>query len=450
MKKIQISIALAMLLNNSMLGATEVYKSWSDVYGSTGQYYALDDYGNSVATDISGNVYIAGSTSGDLDGNTNSGYNDIFLSKYSTAGVRLWTKQYGSSGDHNNEVATSITTDKNGNIYISGWTLGAFDGYTELGGYDIFLTKFSSNGTRLWTEQYGTVESEQGLGVITDSEGNIYVTGYTEGNLDGNINPRYGSPNIILSKFQTDGTRLWTEQYGNWYEWGASVAIDSMDTLYVTGTTYGSLDGNANSGAGDIFLSKFDTDGVRFWTQQYGSSREDGYGVEDIGSSVATDSSGAIYITGSTTGNLDGDTNSSLVVQDIFLTKFDSAGNLLWTDQYGNEGTIGGTGPFSRGRSVAVDKNNYIYVTGYTSGSLDGNTYYGWTDIFLTQHNSEGTRLWTQQYGDSSHQTGRGVVVDYRNDLYIAGYTHTGNDDILIYKFSSLSALPSVLMYILN
>jgi len=103
------------------------------------------DYGNDVTTDSSDNIYVTGSTGGGLDGNTNSGNYDIFLLKYNSSGTKQWTKQLGtSSGDY----GKGVTTDSSGNIYVTGDTWGGLDGNTNSGSNDIFLVKYNSSGTK--------------------------------------------------------------------------------------------------------------------------------------------------------------------------------------------------------------------------------------------------------------------------------------------------------------
>ena len=103
------------------------------------------DSGNGVTTDSSGNIYVTGETGGGLDGNTHSGNNDIFLVKYDSSGTKQWTKQLGtSSGDG----GVGVITDSSGNIYVTGLTYGGLDGNTNLGYSDIFLVKYNSSGTK--------------------------------------------------------------------------------------------------------------------------------------------------------------------------------------------------------------------------------------------------------------------------------------------------------------
>jgi len=160
------------------------------------------DYGYTVTTDSSGNIYVTGSTYGHLDGNTNSGKSDIFLVKYNSSGTKQWTKQLGTS---KNDEGKGVTTDSSGNIYVSGYTEGNLDGNTNSGQGDIFLVKYNSSGTKQWTKQLGSSSDEFGLGVKTDSSGNIYVSGHTYGDLDGNTSS--GGIDIFLVKYNSTDTK---------------------------------------------------------------------------------------------------------------------------------------------------------------------------------------------------------------------------------------------------
>jgi len=217
------------------------------------------DYGTSVTTDSSGNIYVTGYTEGGLDGNTNSGESDIFLVKYNSSGAKQWTEQLGTSSK---DDGTSVTTDSSGNIYMTGFTTGGLDGNTNSGGTDMFLVKYNSTGTKQWTKQLGTSSLDYGNGITSDSSGNIYVTGITSGGLDGNT--IYGKNDMFLVKYNSSGIKQWTKQLGTSIsEWGQDVTSDSSGNIYVTGSTEGGLDGNINSGSYDIFLVKYSSSGIR-------------------------------------------------------------------------------------------------------------------------------------------------------------------------------------------
>ena len=190
------------------------------------------------------------------------------------------------------------------------------------------------------------------------------------------------SDNTTATGFET---RFWTMQLGtSSAEEGRGVAQGSSVNIYVTGGTYGGLDGNTSSGGQDIFLVKIDNATVKHWTKQLGSSSN------DTGRGVAVSSSENIYVTGITSGGLDGFTN--LGEEDIFLVKYNSSGTKQWTRQLG-------TSRSDIAHGVAVHSNSSIYVTGETRGGLDNNTNSGDKDIFLVKYNSSGTRQWTKQLG---------------------------------------------------
>jgi hypothetical protein len=215
-----------------------------------------------VTVDSSNNIYVSGYTGGGLDGNTNSGDYDLFLVKYNSSGVKQWTKQLGTPSY---DIGWGVTVDSSDNLYMTGYTSGGLDGNTSSGSTDIILVKYNSSGTKQWTKQLGSSLNdfaESGDGVTVDSSDNIYVTGYTEGGLDGNTNS--GSDDIILVKYNSSGTKQWTKQLGtSSRDRGYGVTVDSSDNIYVTGYTEGGLDGNTNSGSQDLILVKYNSSGVK-------------------------------------------------------------------------------------------------------------------------------------------------------------------------------------------
>ena len=122
--------------------------SSSSADGLPGTYQlATNDYANGVATDSSGNVYVTGGTKGGLDGNTSAGNTDLFVIKYNSSGTRQWTKQLGTD---DSDWAQGVATDSSGNVYVTGRTQGGLDGNTSAGewSWDIFVVKYNSSGTK--------------------------------------------------------------------------------------------------------------------------------------------------------------------------------------------------------------------------------------------------------------------------------------------------------------
>jgi hypothetical protein len=368
-------------------------ESWTDQLGTS----AGDD-GRGASADGLGNVYITGSTAGSLGG-TNAGGSDAFISKYDAYGTLLWTKQLGSSGS---DVALGASADGLGSVYISGFTTGNLDG-TNSGGTDAFISKYDASGTLLWTKQLGTSSGDEARAVSADGLGNVYITGVTFGNLGGS---NAGNGDAYISKYDSTGTLLWTQQIGTSGQDGcAGVSADGSGNVYISGYTTGSL-GGANAGNYDAFISKYDASGALLWTKQIGTSSN------DTSNSVSVDGSGNVYISGVTDGGLGG---ASAGGQDAFLVKYDANGTLLWTRQ-------AGTSAFDRSNAVSVDGLGNVYISGITQGSLGG-TNAGSNDAFISKYDASGTILWTEQLGTSSSDNCFGVSVDISGNAYAVGST---------------------------
>ena len=351
--KMAISISI---LSNYAMADTKV-KEWTKQWGESSY-----DFGLGITADSSGNIYVTGFTGSSLDGNTNAGWSDIFLTKYSSSGVKQWTTQWGGSS---NDFGYSITADSSGNVYVTGSTGSSLDGNTNAGREDIFLTKYSSSGVKQWTTQWGGSDDDCGSGITADSSGNIYVTGETNSSLDGNINA--GIKDIFLTKYSSSGVKQWTTQWGGSnYDFGFGITADSSGNIYVTGSTGSSLNGNTNAGNSNIFLTKYSSSGVKQWTTQWGGSDfEGGYGI-------TADSSSNIYVTGYTLSSLDGNTNAG--GEDIFLTKFIDGYELLLKSSIG-----GSTIQDKNGTSFVKDTNITLTAT-----PLDGYKFTSWSDYNTT------------------------------------------------------------------
>ena len=226
---------------------------------------SLGDVAHGISTDSSGNVYITGYAGSGLDGNTRAGTgydHDLFIVKYDNGGIKQWTQQLGSSFT---DRGYGISTDSSGNVYVTGHTWGGLDGNTNAGSSDLFVVKYDSGGIKQWTQQLGTSFDDYAQGIITDPSGNVYVTGYTWGGLDGNTN--VGSDDLFVVKYDSDGIKQWTQQLGTYtYDEARGISTDLSGNAYVTGYTQGDLDGNTHTGgkgmySGDLFVVKYDTNG---------------------------------------------------------------------------------------------------------------------------------------------------------------------------------------------
>lgn len=345
-----------------------------------------------------------------------------------------WTRQLGIAG--HNISGVGITNDAFGSVYVTGSTDGNLDGKTLTGNRDLFVTKYDSFGTRLWTRLIGHTDSyTTGMGIVNDNEGSIYVTGDTSGSLDGNI--RRGLSDLLIIKMNSSGEKIWSRQLGTAgsYSQGRSITVDVFGNLYVAGTTNGSLDGNTLEGATDTIIVKYDSAGTKIWSRQFG-----GTGHSTITNSITSDRNGDIYITGWTDGALDN--NALTGVQHVFVVKFDSIGTKIWTRELG----VPTSSKYSVGQDIASDVAGNIYVTGDTTGNLDGNFQQGYAELFVVKYNSTGTRVWTRQFGvRGSFMNSFGITANVDGNFYITGMAYgsldgntlIGSSDYFVSKYNS-------------
>ena len=398
-----LTMILATIFSGHLALAERPVISWIKQLGTSD-----GDDAQSVAVGKDGSVLITGYTSGTLDGNTSAGLNDVVIAKYDMNGNRIWARQFGTPGY---DIGRSVAVDGSGNSFITGSVDGSLDSNPYMGQPDIFLAKYDANGNKLWTWQYRTLGWDDGIGVAVDGNGNIFVSGTTEGPPNGES---AAGTDLFLAKFDTNGNRLWTRQFGTppAYSSGFAVAVDVSGNVIVTGYTSIGLHGNASAGSMDIFLAKYDTNGNRLWTKQHGSSDY------DYPNGLATDGDGNIFVTGHTFGSLDGNTNAGFT--DMFLLKYDNNGNRLWTRQLG-------TPEYDYGDGVAVDGSGNVFVTGYAGGSLQDNTSAVWGDILLVKYDTDGNRIWASQFGTDRSDHGHGIAF-YHGNIFVTGFTDANFD----------------------
>jgi hypothetical protein len=302
-----------------------------------------DERGRGIAADGFGGVYITGETYGPLGG-ANAGFTDAFVSKLNNAGNIEWTRQFGTSND---ESGTNVSTDGLGSVYVSGYTWGNLEGINA-GGYDAFLRKYDANGAVQWTRQLGTDGADAVYGVSADKLGNVFISGFSGGDLPGD------GQHAFLTMYDDTGDLQWTQQFGVYpTDVAHSVVADGHGNVYVSGYTYGSL-GGMTSGFYDAFLAKYDSTGAQLWSRQLGTTGD------DLSLSVSTDGKGNVFIAGYTQHLYFGIPQGGI---DGFFAKYDSDGNLEWNQPIA-------TANWDQGQSVSVDGLGGVYISGVTNGPL--------------------------------------------------------------------------------
>jgi hypothetical protein len=201
-------------------------------------------------------------------------------------------------------------------------------------------------------------------------------------------------------------TIAWTHQFGSSdYDVAWGIAVSGTDA-YVAGWTLGALPGQTNAGGADGFLRRLDASGNEVWTIEFGT-RKDDYAFP-----VAMDATG-LYVLGATYGTFAGQTK--LGGGDGFLAKFDTAGNELWTVQFG-------TAASDFASNVVADATG-VYVIGNTLGTFPGATRRGREDVFVSRFDgATGAIDWTTQLGTRKDEFGYANALGPAG-LYVNGFT---------------------------
>jgi len=299
---------------------------WNRTWGG-----ADDEGGYRVAVDSSGNVYISGSTE-----SFGMGLTDMVLVKYDGNGVQQWNRTWGGAGY---DLGYGVAVDSSGNVYLVGGTMSF-----GAGGYDIVLVKYDGNGGQQWNRTWGAVGGELGYEVAVDSSGNVYLSGLTGSigaggygvavDSSGNVylvgrtqSFGAGGYDIVLVKYDGNGGQQWNRTWGGADDDdGIGVAVDSSGNVYLSGLT-----GSIGAGGQDMVLVKYDGNGVQQWNRVWGGADDDG------GSGVTVDSSGNVYLVGRTQSFGAG-------FYDMVLVKYDGNGVQQWNRMWGGADDDDGSG----------------------------------------------------------------------------------------------------------
>lgn len=367
----------------------------------------------------------------------------------------VWGGPIGSSGG---DVVYDVTLDDDGHVYVVGIFEGTADmdpgagvyALTSAGSSDVFVSKFDTSGTLIWSKAMGGIYGDGSAATIAvDAAGNVYITGGFMGTAD--FDPGAGTFNmtaattsqtdIFIAKLDANGDFVWAKGIigGTWWDNSYDIAIDPAGNVVVVGRFYyqgGARDFDPGpdtyyltAGHEDIFVLKLNADGEFVWAVDFGTAPD-----ESRGYSLAIDDDGSILTTGYFRGAVDFDPDSvntytmtSVGTWNVFYHKMDADANFLWarslpvtTTTYYNDG--------SYGSKITLDPDGNLYATGRFSGTIDFDpgagswplTSTGDNDIYLLKFTPAGELVWARSMGGSGYDEGVCLTVA-NGGLYLSG-----------------------------
>ena len=355
-------VLAGILLALSVGGASAEDDGWTRQFGTEGR-----DAATGVAVAGDGSLYVLGWTTLVLPDQTSmGGLRDSFVRKYSQNGNELWIRQFGSEED---DTPEGIALDDQGNLYVVGRVYAHLPDQSNEGLNDAFLRKYDSDGTEIWTRQFGTEERDSARSVVVDGGGSVYVVGETKGAFPG-FTHKEAYRAAFVRKYDGDGNELWTRQFSTGgRDTATDVVAGSGEGVCIVGETNGAFPGQDNLGGEDAFVRKYNSEGNELWTRQFGTSEA------DEANDVALDGSANVYVVGETDEALPDQTYVG-GFGDAFVRKYDGDGAELWTRQFGTE-------QIDLVDGVDIDDEGNLYLVGLTEGVLPGQISLGGRDAFV-------------------------------------------------------------------
>lgn len=382
----------------------------------------------------------------------------VLVMLFSSVHAQSFRNAFAIGSTFDDDAGTALVIDKSNNIIVTGTFTGTDADFNpaigtknlqHVGSKDVFVAKYDSEGVLQWAISFGGVLDDESRAIAVDGSGNIYVTGYVEGQVDFNpssgeaTHTPFGNKDIFLVKFSANGAYLWSRQLGGaGDEEGFGVAIDKSNFIYtvgyMTGTNVnfnpeGSPSYLDSYGQKDIFFTKCASSGSYQWAGNVGGSGN------DEAHCIVIDKSNNLYIGGYFTGNnVDfnpaGGVNTidSYGGDDAFVFKLTASGGYQWVVGVG--GTLS-----DRCEAIALDSLNNFYIAGsFRSSNADFNPVggtqkfasKGFDDIFIAKYSLSGaTYQGAFTIGGSVTDLAHGICVDRANDIYVTGSFGSQNVD---------------------
>jgi hypothetical protein len=356
----------------------------------------------STVVDANGNVYVVGNATGNFGNELNQGTQDVYLTKYDSAGNLQWTQLLGSA---DSASGYSLTLDPaTGGVVVAGSTTSDLTTTAVANGKnDSFVASYDSSGNQTWVQQIQTLNANQANSVSVDASGNVYIGGQVTGVI-GAGQTSSGGADAYLAKLSSTGKVLYEQQLGtSGADSVAATAVTSDGGLVV-----------ASVQNGHAIISKYangDATAAPVWTEDLGALQNGG---AIGGLAVSGDN---IYVSG-TTSNASLNAGGAATIaaassggQDAFVFGLTDNGTSVTPDQV----TYVGTSSTDQGGALTVGSDGTVYLAGTTTGTFAGQsrTTANTNNAFVTAIGTNGSIDWTRQFGGADGtSTGQGIAID--------------------------------------
>ncbi|OYU83388.1 MAG: hypothetical protein CFE24_11605 [Flavobacterium sp. BFFFF2] len=248
---------------------------WSANY----DFITETDRALAIALDATNNVYVTGRS--DSDASNTITNDDIATLKYSTTGTVLWTKRYNGTGN-GTDTGRVIKVSASGNVYVAGRTWNGTN-------FDVIVIKYNSAGAQQWAYIYNSTGNEEAFFMEIDASENVYVLG--------NADNAAANTDLLTLKINSAGVQQWVKKYDSSFaDISDAIKIDSLGNCIIGGTV--DTDSQSTTLNNDMIVIKYDSAGNQSWLYTYNGTSN----ADDFINDLAIDSSNSIYVTGATNG----------------------------------------------------------------------------------------------------------------------------------------------------